>query len=96
MAGLVGHSFGGAVVIRTAASSTMVGTVIALAGQCSGGEQACQLGPRCSLFFRPRDWRAAPEHIMHMSGSLTAGYDDFELTRREMGAAATRADRQPR
>jgi pimeloyl-ACP methyl ester carboxylesterase len=37
------------VVIRTAASSTMVGTVIALAGQSSGLQEACQLGPRCSL-----------------------------------------------
>ncbi len=51
VAGLVGHSFGGAVVIRTAAGSTMVRTVVALAGQSSRAEQASQLGPRCSLLL---------------------------------------------
>ncbi|HEX2179028.1 MAG TPA: dienelactone hydrolase family protein [Actinomycetota bacterium] len=51
VAGLVGHSFGGAVVIRTAAGSTMVRTVIALAASSSGREQACQLVPRCSLLL---------------------------------------------
>ena len=51
VAGLVGHSFGGAVVIRTAAGSPMVRTVVALAGQSSGAEQASQLGPRCSILL---------------------------------------------
>lgn len=51
VAALVGHSFGGAVAIRTAAGSAMVGTVVALAGQSSGAEAASQLGPRCSLLL---------------------------------------------
>ena len=51
LAGLVGHSFGGAVVIRTAAGSPMVRTVVALAGQSSGAEPASQPGPRCSLLL---------------------------------------------
>ncbi|MDQ4143267.1 MAG: dienelactone hydrolase family protein [Actinomycetota bacterium] len=51
VAALVGHSLGGAVVIRAAAGSTMVRTAVALAGQSSGAEQASQLGPRCSLLL---------------------------------------------
>ncbi|HEX2053182.1 MAG TPA: dienelactone hydrolase family protein [Actinomycetota bacterium] len=49
--GLVGHSFGGAVVIRTAASSSMARTVVALAPSSSGSVHPSELGPHCSLLL---------------------------------------------
>jgi hypothetical protein len=48
---LVGHSFGGAVVIQAAAALTMVKTVITLATQSFGTVAASVLGPRCSLLL---------------------------------------------
>lgn len=50
-AGLVGHSFGGAVVIQAAAMSPMVRTVVTLATQGFGADAASELGPRCSLLL---------------------------------------------
>ena len=49
--GLVGHSFGGAVVIRAAARAKAVRTVVALATQAFGAEPAAALAPRCSLLL---------------------------------------------
>ena len=50
-AGLVGHSFGGAVVIQAAAASPVAGTVVALATQSYGTDPVRSLGPRCSLLL---------------------------------------------
>lgn len=49
--GLVGHSFGGAVVIQAAASSKLVRTVVTLATQGYGADPASELGPHCSLLL---------------------------------------------
>ena len=46
---LVGHSFGGAVVIRAGARTDAARTVVALATQAFGAEPAAELSPRCSL-----------------------------------------------
>ncbi len=48
---LIGHSFGGAVVIQAAALSAIVQTVITLASQSYGTAPAAQLAPRCSLLL---------------------------------------------
>jgi len=50
-AGLVGHSFGGAVVIQAAAQMPMVRTVVALATQSYGTGPVANLAPRCSLLL---------------------------------------------
>ncbi|MNK58833.1 Alpha/beta hydrolase family protein [compost metagenome] len=49
--GLVGHSFGGAVVIQAAALAPQVRTVVTLATQGYGADPASELGPRCSLLL---------------------------------------------
>lgn len=49
--GLVGHSFGGAVVIQAAAASPLVKTVVTIATQGYGADPARDLGPRCSLLL---------------------------------------------
>jgi dienelactone hydrolase len=46
---LVGHSFGGAVVIRAAAHAPAVRTVVTLATQGYGTDPVDRLGPRCSI-----------------------------------------------
>ncbi len=48
---LVGHSFGGAVVIRAGAFYPMVSTVVALATQSYGAEEAAQLQGKSSLYI---------------------------------------------
>jgi len=48
---VVGHSFGGAVVIRGAAVSPAVRTCVALSTQTHGAGPAAELGPRCSLLL---------------------------------------------
>ena len=48
---LVGHSFGGAVVIQAAALSPAVRTCVALSTQTYGAGPASELGPRCSLLL---------------------------------------------
>lgn len=49
--GLVGHSFGGAVVVQAAASAHTVQTVVTLATQSYGIDPISQLGPRCSTLL---------------------------------------------
>src|SRR5262249_7474048 len=49
--GLVGHSFGGAVVIRAAAHAPAVRTVVTLATQGYGTDPVDRLGPRCSVLL---------------------------------------------
>jgi pimeloyl-ACP methyl ester carboxylesterase len=49
--GVVGHSFGGAVAIRTGAAAEMVRTVVALATQAFGTDDVGRLAPRCSLLL---------------------------------------------
>jgi hypothetical protein len=49
--GLVGHSFGGAVVIRAAANARGVRAVVTLATQSYGAGPAAELGPRCALLL---------------------------------------------
>ena len=48
---LVGHSFGGAVVINAAAISRTVRTCIPMTTQSYGAEPAWRLGPRCSILL---------------------------------------------
>ncbi|HEX8340086.1 MAG TPA: hypothetical protein VF624_04180, partial [Tepidisphaeraceae bacterium] len=48
---LVGHSFGGAVVIQAAALSPTVRTCVALSTQSYGTAPAADLGPLCSLLL---------------------------------------------
>ena len=48
---LVGHSFGGAVVINAAAFSPAVRTCVPMSTQTYGAEPARHLGPRCSLLL---------------------------------------------
>ena len=48
---LVGHSFGGAVVINAAAISPTVRTCVPMSTQSYGAEPAWRLGPRCSLLL---------------------------------------------
>lgn len=48
---LIGHSFGGAVVLQAAASSDTVRACITLATQSNGAEPAAELGPRCPLLI---------------------------------------------
>ncbi|MBW4631135.1 MAG: alpha/beta hydrolase [Iphinoe sp. HA4291-MV1] len=48
---LVGHSFGGAVVIQAAAQSPDVYTVVTLATQSHGTDPVTELGTRCSLLL---------------------------------------------
>jgi dienelactone hydrolase len=49
--GFVGHSLGGAAVIRAADGIAEARTVVALATQSVGAEAARRLGPRCSLLL---------------------------------------------
>jgi pimeloyl-ACP methyl ester carboxylesterase len=49
--GLVGHSFGGAVVIQAAANHARVRTIVTLGTQSHGTEPVADLGPRCSLLL---------------------------------------------
>ena len=48
---LVGHSFGGAVVIQAAALSESVHTCVPLSTQTYGADVVGQLGPRCSVLI---------------------------------------------
>ena len=48
---LVGHSFGGAVVIQAAAHSPAVVTCVPMSTQTYGADPAAALGPRCSLLL---------------------------------------------
>lgn len=51
-AGLIGHSFGGTVVIQAAAACEIVRTVVALATQSYGATRpAALLAPRCSILL---------------------------------------------
>jgi dienelactone hydrolase len=49
--GLIGHSFGGAVVIAAAVAEPSVRTVVALATQSYGARPVRRLGPRCSILL---------------------------------------------
>lgn len=49
--GLVGHSFGGAVVIRAAEGIDSVRSVVALATQSAGADGVSALGPRCAVLL---------------------------------------------
>jgi dienelactone hydrolase len=48
---LVGHSFGGAVVIQAASAFPSVRTVVTLAAQSYGASAVSTLGPRCSILL---------------------------------------------
>lgn len=48
---LIGHSFGGAVVIQAAAAAPEVYAVVGIASQAYGADPAAELGPRCSLLL---------------------------------------------
>lgn len=48
---LVGHSFGGAVVIQAAAASRLAHTVVTLATQSHGADAVARLGPHCSILL---------------------------------------------
>lgn len=69
---LVGHSFGGAVVIRAAAALPSARTVVTLATQGYGAGAARELGPRCSvLLVHGSEDRVLPpsssEHIYELA-----------------------------
>lgn len=69
---LVGHSFGGAVVIQAAEADAGVRTVVALATQSYGAEPAAWLGPRCSvLLLHGTDDEVLPascsRHVYHIA-----------------------------
>lgn len=49
--GLVGHSFGGAIVIRSAALDTSVKVVITMSTQSFGAGAVSELGPRCAVLL---------------------------------------------
>jgi pimeloyl-ACP methyl ester carboxylesterase len=49
--GLVGHSFGGAVVVRAALDEPLVRAVVGLAPQSRGAEDVALLAPRCALLL---------------------------------------------
>lgn len=51
VAGLVGHSFGGAVVIKAAVLSDLVHTIVTLATQCYGADAVAQLKGDCSILL---------------------------------------------
>jgi alpha/beta superfamily hydrolase len=63
--GLVGHSFGGAVVIRSAALSESVHTVVAISTQSDGAEDAAHLPPGCSLLLV----HGSDDTVLHPSSS---------------------------
>jgi len=48
---LVGHSFGGAVVVQAAAASPAVRTCVPMSTQTYGVEPAAELSPRCSILL---------------------------------------------
>lgn len=50
-AGLIGHSFGGAAVIRAAVLSDMVRTIVTLATQCYGTDAVAKLRPGRSILL---------------------------------------------
>ncbi len=50
-AGLVGHSFGGAVVIRAAVHANMVHTIVTLATQCYGADAVSKIEQDCSILL---------------------------------------------
>ncbi|MGK7878214.1 MAG: alpha/beta hydrolase [Xenococcaceae cyanobacterium] len=51
VAALIGHSFGGTVVIQSATMETSVSTVVTLATQRSAGSSVSGLAPQCSLLL---------------------------------------------
>lgn len=65
---LVGHSFGGAVVVRAAVAAENVKTVVTLATQSFGAEDVARLSPRCSiLLLHGREDRVLPpEASVHL------------------------------
>ncbi len=73
-AGLVGHSFGGAVVLRSAVLSDTVRTVVTIATQCHGAEAAAMLGPQCSLLLiHGLDDPVLPPYCSSMAYDLARG-----------------------
>ena len=58
--GLVGHSFGGAVVIEAGVQSPLVGAVATLATQTAGAQRVAELAPRAALFVHGLDDRRLP------------------------------------
>lgn len=62
---VVGHSFGGAVVIQAAAQNRNVCTVVTLSTQSYGADPVAQLGPHCSILLvhgvadRVLPWRSS-------------------------------------
>lgn len=62
---VVGHSFGGAVVIQAAAQNRSVCTVVTLSTQSYGADPVAQLGPHCSILLvhgvadRVLPWRSS-------------------------------------
>lgn len=58
--GLVGHSFGGAVVVAAAVASPLVMTVVTLATQSYGTEGAAKLSPRSLLLLHGTDDEILP------------------------------------
>jgi pimeloyl-ACP methyl ester carboxylesterase len=51
VAGIIGHSFGGAVAIQAAVASEAVRSVVTLATQSSGADPVARLAPRCPILI---------------------------------------------
>lgn len=81
---LIGHSFGGAVVIAAAAAEPSVRTVITIATQTRGAESVADLSPACSILLihgledNVLPWRSSehvhtmaeePKHIAYVVGA---------------------------
>ena len=63
---LVGHSFGGPVVIRAAVEDERVLTVVTLATQRHGTDEVARLGPRCSILLI----HGAQDDVVPLSSSI--------------------------
>jgi hypothetical protein len=61
--GLVGHSFGGAVAIESAARSPDVDAVVALSPQTAGAQRVADIAPRPILFIHGEDDRRLPPRL---------------------------------
>lgn len=71
---LIGHSFGGAVVIRAAAVEPRVAAVVALAPQSYGAEPAARLSPSCRLLLvhGTEDTVLSPENARYIASLASA------------------------
>lgn len=90
-AGLLGHSFGGAVVIEAAVDHPLVASVATLASQTAGAQRVGELAPRPVLFVHGMDDIRLPPECSRELHRLARS-----PTRLELLAGATHSLRQRR